>query len=62
MVSGMIRPVVVVVMRPEPRSGRIAQHDLETAVDRRQHEPRRHERAQAEHRKHKGCGPMPIQA
>jgi hypothetical protein len=56
MVSGMI--VVVVVLMPEARHARIAQHHFEPAVDRRKHEARGNECAQAEHRENERHGPM----
>jgi hypothetical protein len=59
MVTRMI--VAARVMRGT-RSIGIAQDDGELAVDRRQHEPRRNERAKAEHREHEGRSPMACAA
>jgi hypothetical protein len=65
----MLRMIVAAVMVHGARCLRIAQHEIEPAIRRGQHETGRNQRAQAEHRENErrrpvacAMGPEPIRA
>jgi hypothetical protein len=56
----MVRAGVIVAatVMYSARRVRIAQNDVKSPVDRRQHEPGGHQRTKAEHGEHQRCSPM----